>query len=135
MIFQWLLTILITLNLAVSSVPRCGMLRHVVQSLLASHDQEDHLSQSSCHDQVGLSTNDENQSDSEVANAKQTSSISDIVFCPCELAKFSYIWIIFDFSPKINPNQPVSAMVNPWRRLLAAFMISLGSDSPPPRNV
>lgn len=127
MIFQWLLTILISLNLAVSSVPRCGMLRHVVNAFLDSHGHSEViLSDSSCHGEV-------HEAQDEQAEEKDVTAISDDHFCPCHLAKFSYIWVIFDFSPQLLSELPSVYMEKAWSRLLGALATVLAADTPPPR--
>ncbi|MFW7379176.1 MAG: hypothetical protein ACOH5I_10245 [Oligoflexus sp.] len=115
--------ILIALNLAVSSVPRCGMLRHVVQALLADGAHHDDTTKVSCHDHAP-----------EKLPGGQ-SAITDDIFCPCYLAKFSYIWVLFDLSNKLNSKQMATPMQLAWIRLLAAFHTNLSIDTPPPRLI
>lgn len=117
---QSLLVVMIALNLAVSSVPRCGMLRHVV-SALSSQD----LPQASCH-----SHDDQEEGNKEFADQAE---ISGDQFCPCELSRFSYIWVIFDLRAKLSGWLVSEPMVAGWSTLLAFSDWRAEPQPPPPR--
>ena len=77
--FHWLLTIFISLNLAVSSVPRCGMIRHVVMAILDSQTQTFDAPEMSCHQPADVTEK------TSTANAHGT-YLTDAIACPCHLA-------------------------------------------------
>lgn len=121
---KWLLTTLIVANLSIASIPRCGMLRHVIMSLLPTEAVEtlDKIPQLSCHEDAAEET-----------ESSEMASIGNTLYCPCELAKFSYAWTLLDLSPKISGAALLAEMEDSQTELIRASTFFGGLDPPPPR--
>jgi hypothetical protein len=131
--FRTLITIAIALNLAVSSVPRCGLLRQAASWLIG--DQAAHLLRpATCHDEQNHHHQDSTHTSTEQNALSSAPAISNILFCPCKLSQFSYIWIVIDLVPSLMIIHDV-IQIDIVGSLIKAFEVHILLTTPPPRTI